>query len=516
MKSIQPFIDLGWHTVPLTGELARLSDGTKTIPGFCKGWKEKYSKEINTVPAKLGGVLTGGLSNIIAIDCDNQATFDLFLAQCPEYKFIFFSRDKPKGGGTLIFELDKELAISTFSIRDGLIDIDIYTDNGFVYLPSDSNTTKVEWLAETLNELPLVLPIPQSIKVLLTTLHRQYTLSKEGIAPIKRALATQQSVNYLAPQIELFIAKGFNTSLFRVITPRDFRDIEQYIREGYLHPNNVPDHRGSEYLSKVSAILGADPSIDSKLYYQAIKAINDLWSAPMDAKRLDATIVKRMLEGGVTIDGVNIWKYDDTWKSKGLTFSNKLGESIEVFFDDVRRLYYMVNHTKGDVSSFNRDNDIYSYIETVGSKGLPPRKELKVVMPIVRTISKPSLPFGSFMLDEYTRSFNMFKQTPALAILNNPETYKKHYTKPTILLNYLDNLIPDKDSRDFVLRFLRHKLMTFEYSPIVLYFLGVPGSGKDTFIDILSIIMGSQHIAKPSVKEFLEQYNGWLIDSYFV
>ena len=42
MKSIQPFIDLGWHTVPLKGQLKRLEDGDKTTPQFEKGWKDKY------------------------------------------------------------------------------------------------------------------------------------------------------------------------------------------------------------------------------------------------------------------------------------------------------------------------------------------------------------------------------------------------------------------------------------------------------------------------------------------
>jgi len=516
MKSIQPFIDLGWHTVPLTGEIARLSDGTKTIPGFCKGWKEKYTNEINKVPAMLGGVLTGELSNIIAIDCDNQATFDLFYSQCKEYKFIFFSRDKPKGGGTIIFQYLKDLALPTFSLRDGLIDIDIFSNDGFVYLPSDSNTTKEEWIAETHNDLPLVKEMPPSIKVLLMSLYKQYTLTKDGISPLKENTEVAQSINYLAPQIEMFIAKGFSPSLFRIITPKDFRSLEQYIREGYLHPKNIPDGRGSEYLSKVSAILGADQSISTTLYYQAIKAINELWTIPMDAKRLDATIAKRMLEGQVKVNGINIWKYDETWKNKGLSFSNKLGEAVEVFFDDVRRLYYMVNHTRGAISSFSRDNDVFSYIETVGNSRIAPRKKLKTLMPMVRTVSKPNIPFGAYMHNEYTKNFNLFQQTPALAILNNPKNYKAHYIEPVMILNYLESLIPNKDSRDFTLKFLRHKLLTFDYSPIVLYFLGVPGSGKDTFIEILSVIMGSNHIAKPSVKEFLEQYNGWLVDSYFV
>jgi energy-coupling factor transporter ATP-binding protein EcfA2 len=51
----------------------------------------------------------------------------------------------------------------------------------------------------------------------------------------------------------------------------------------------------------------------------------------------------------------------------------------------------------------------------------------------------------------------------------------------------------------------------------VLYFLGISGSGKDTFVSLLEQILGeeNEYIAKPSANEFIEKHNGWLIDKYF-
>jgi phage/plasmid-associated DNA primase len=43
--------------------------------------------------------------------------------------------------------------------------------------------------------------------------------------------------------------------------------------------------------------------------------------------------------------------------------------------------------------------------------------------------------------------------------------------------------------------------------------MGVQGSGKDTFVQILEKIMG--HISRPTTKEFLEQFNGWMLDTHF-
>ena len=80
---MKKFIELGWHTVPLRGELKRLEDGTKTIPDFKKGWRQTYSSTFNKKVTLIGGAITGKISNIIAVDCDNEVTWHLFRALDP-------------------------------------------------------------------------------------------------------------------------------------------------------------------------------------------------------------------------------------------------------------------------------------------------------------------------------------------------------------------------------------------------------------------------------------------------
>jgi hypothetical protein len=523
MKTIQPFIDLGFYTVPLKGRLERLIDGKpgeKSTPQYPGNWKSKYQAEFNEEAAKLGGVITGAISNIIAIDCDSAVTYELFKAHDPENKFHFISKGKPKGGGTIIYKYphltDGSAPLSSFSIQDELLNLDFYSDNGFVYLPSDENTTKEQWSEEELTQLPKLHDLPPVVNVLLHTLYKQYLLTKNSSG--KELPSTDrplQKANYLAPQIELMLSKGeFMPSVFRIITPKDLRSIEQYVRHGYLHPKNVPDGRGSEYLSKVSAILGADSSISAELYIKAIKFINDLWDEPIKHDRLIQTITDPMVEGKASVNGTVIWQYDEHWKTRGLTFTTKFGESAEVFFDDVRAIYYLINHTSGLVKSYQKDCDVYSYMDTVGV-AVPLRKEFKPLLPLVRTKMDPSIPFGFYSKDEYTREFNMFQQTPALRILNDPTPYAGLYKRPENMLNFFSSLVPDSIMRHFLLRFLKCKLTTFNYSPVVLYFLGTHGSGKDTFVTILGNILGHQYIGKPATKEFLEQFNGWIIDTYF-
>ena len=311
MKDIQPFIDLGIYTVPLSGHLKRLEDGSKTIPGFEKNWRSKYQNEFNTKATELGGAITGAISNIIAIDCDDQTTYDLFSSLDKDNGFHFISKGKPSGGGTIIYKYPDGIALESFSIQSKIMHLDFYSDNGFIYLPSRANETKERWEYGDYSELPSLHAAPPTVVALLLNLQQQYTLSKGQAKEQDRATAIKVRSNYLAPQIELLIAKkAFIPSLFRIITPKDFRDLPQYKQHGYLHPDNVPEGRGSEYLMKVSAILGADPSISKDFYVTAMDIINSLWNSPMARTKLEATILDPMVNGKSSINGEPIWTYD--------------------------------------------------------------------------------------------------------------------------------------------------------------------------------------------------------------
>lgn len=516
MKTIKPFIDLGFHTVPLTGELKRNKDGSKTIPTFSKNWRERFQETFNEKASKLGGTLTGSISGIVAIDCDSNSTYNLFRSLDKDNKFHFISKGKPKGGGTIIYSYPEKEIIPSFSLQNEVINLDFYADNGFVYLPTDANETKEQWEANTFEDLPELMGMPHEVFTLLKTFHQQYELKTTRPKTNDPALKTVQMANFLAPAIELMLDKQqFMPTLFRIITPKDFRELPQYVKHGYLHPKNVPEGRGSEYLSKISAILGADNSVDKTLYEKTIKFINELWDNPLPSNRLMSTIIKPMVNGGATINGEPIWSYDLKWKDRGFSFINKIGEAVEVFFDDVRAQYYLINFTRESMTVYYKEPDIFNYIQTVGL-GLPAPKNFRTMMPLIRTVNDPSKSFGFFSLDEYTRSFNTFNQTPELAILSNPEPYKELYKEPTTIISFIESLVPHKHSRNYLLKFMRKKLTTFSYSPVILYFLGKHGTGKDTFVNIISYILGESYIARPTTKEFLEHFNGWLVDTYFV
>lgn len=508
IKNIKPFIDLNWHTVPLGGELKRLENGKKTLPIFEEKWKEKYTKDFNTKITPLGGALTGSISDIIAIDCDNTLTYNLFRALDPEYTFHFISKNKKNKlgedqiGAIIVYKYSDEVP-ENFIVKNNTMELDFYSNGGFIYLPTEANKTKEKFSLQELKEAP-----PEIIALLKS-------LKPAKITAAELSLNEKNWSNHLGPQIANFVrAKKVIPNLFKILTPKDFRSTEEYQTKGYLHPEDVPEGRGSEYLSKISAILGADVSIDVDLYIEAINLVNDLFYEPMPRTRLSATIIEPMVEEKSTIDGKPIWQYDEMWEEGKLQLVSKRNEVIDTFYDPRRLTYYAADILNGHVKGFNRETDFTSYIETI-SIDAPSKRELKQMLPLVDVVSTPAKPFGFFFKQD-ENAFNTFYPTKALAIFKDPSLYSHKYVRPNTTLQFLETLVPDNYMRNYLLRFLRRKLDKFEYSPVVLYFLGVPGAGKDTLVKIIERIIGASSLARPTVKEFLEMYNGWLLDKYFV
>ena len=512
---MQEYIDLRWHTVPLEGKLERLDDGSKTIPKFEKDWRVKYQKEFNKKATPLGGTITGEISNIIAIDCDNATTWELFRALDPDYNFTFISKGKgvtpenPGGtaAGTIIYKYDHDLS-DTFSINTGDFALDFYSDRGFIYLATDANKTKVPLATP----LPEIKEAPDTVKQLLIQLQRSL-MKPETSSEISSNVITAQC---LAPLVEQFVSSStFMPGLFRIITPKDFRSLTEYVDKGYLHPDSVPEGRGSEYLTKVSAILGADLSINEDLYTSAMNAIHNLFEDRMAQSRFDSTILDPMLNKQSSINGKPIWQYDENWQKYRLILKSKRQTNFELAFDDNRNMYYVVDTINSKIKTFSRDSELMAYLEAAVIE-VPKKIEIKRALPIVSVKAEPNKPFGfnEDGEDPTARSLNTFVQTPELMIFNNPEAYVEKYKRPDTILRYLDTLVPDEIMRQYLLSFIKTKLSTFSYSPVILYFMGAHGSGKDLFVGILETILG--HVSRPTTKEFLEMFNAWILDSYFV
>lgn len=502
---IDLFIDAGWFTVPLKGELKRLPSGKKTVPVFESEWRKKYLTTFNTKQTKIAMALTGNKSDIIAIDCDNDTTYQLFKTLDADYKFHFISKDKPEGGGTIIYKYTDK--IGTFKLANDDIKLDFFADEGAVYLPLEENYTKESW--EGVTELPELKEVPATILAVLQTFKSKIPENKvTKTNEVKRSIS-----NRLAPLLNVFVSeKQYDPALFKIITPYSFRDLPSYVSKGHLHPNDVPQGRGSEYLSKISAILGSDISVNIELYTKTMMLINSFWKAPMEKQHLLATVINPMVEERATIDGQVIWQYDPHWEKMGFIATSINGDYLESFYDDVKGCYYLINYTVPYVRVFHEKRSVINTIKTLLGRALT-EVQYDSTKQIIRTTLNPSLEFGHI---EATDCYNLFRQSQELSIINNPAPYASQYARPTTILNYFESLIPDDRMRMYVLSFIKTKFTTFKYSPVVLYLIGKPGSGKDTLVNIIRKIIGDDYVSKPDTKVFIEQYNGWMLDKFFI
>lgn len=501
---MQEYIDLGIHTVPLKGKLERLDDGSgeKTIPQFEKGWRQHYTKHLNKKASALGGIITGECSDVVAIDCDNEATWQLFRSLDPDYKHVLHSKGKGYPAGTFLYKYDEALN-RTFSVNDDTMRLDFYSNDGFIYAATKANKTKIPLASP----MPEIREMPPASRLLLIQLAKK---KEHALAPQE----TRKQYSALAPLLQLFAAspKKHSRTVFKILTPRDFRKLDEYAENGYLMPADVPDGRGSEYLSKVSAILGADRSVDEELYTNVLSKLNRMFATPMEGSRLQKTIMDPMLTQNTTIDGEVVWQYDPDWEESRVLLTAKRGYTIELSYDEDRGAYCLVNESAESCKMFFREQDYFSRIRMTCINPMN-KGELQSNIPNVPIVSLPSNPFGYSFADNGERVLNTFQQTPALRVLSSPENYASRYNYPTNTLKYFESLVPDERMREYLIQFVKTKLTTFQYSPVVLFFMGVHGSGKDVFVSLLETIMGS--ISRPSVGEFMDKFNHWMTDVYF-
>lgn len=507
-----PFIELGWHTISLGGELKRLPNGKKTIPIFGKDWLAKALAKMEYKPAPLGGAITGKESGIIAIDCDNSITYSMFKALDPDYQFHFISKGKKdKNGtlqecGTIVYKYTEDLPDS-FKITFSSLELDFLSNGRMTYLPTVANETK-----ESIESLPELREAPAEVIELLKSMQEA---KETKSTPSSTAPISHHKFN-LAPQVEMFVKTGQITkALFKLLTPHDFRDCDEYRQYGFVNPENVEDGRGSEYLSKVSAILGADTSIDVDLYVKAMRELNEQFDDPMVISRLNRTIIEPMCEGQATgEDGNPIWQEDPDWQASVMSFITRYNTVINVFYDYQRRIYYIIDLAEETVQTFTQIQQITNHLNSTTYERLKPA-EVTSNVPNVLASSEPEKLFG-FYTDGIKERFNTFVSTSAYKAFKTPEEYADYYTPPKLTLKYLELLVPDEMMRTYLLRFLRRKLDTFDYSPVILYFLGVPGSGKDTFVGLIEAIVGESSIERPTTKMFLEKNNAWILDKLFI
>src|SRR5690606_6112094 len=112
---------------------------------------------------------------------------------------------------TFLYQYHEELD-ENFIVKNDKINLDFYSNKGFIYLPTVANKTKVAWEA-----IPEIKPVPHEVLALLKSLKPVKLRSADTELQSKRWKI------HLAPQVQKFVAnKKVTKELFKILTPKDF------------------------------------------------------------------------------------------------------------------------------------------------------------------------------------------------------------------------------------------------------------------------------------------------------
>jgi len=532
MKTVKPFVDLGFYVVPLAGEIRRTKEGKKTGYKFVGAWKELYLEnpyevETDKEAAKIGAMICGKRSGAVSIDCDDQETYEIFKELDPSYDFVFVSAGKKTGGASIIYRMPADWqSLSDFRIHNDSFQLDFISNDNLQFLPTDANRTKVTWTAETLKELPKLREPPKSIINLITNfseLHRKTTSAYNEEGRITQG-TVESHYRFLAPFIQSFIKTDkFSNELFRILTPKKggFRELPQYVDTATLHPDNIPEGMGNAYLSSVAGVLVNDESVSPALFKEFMHKINNMWSRPKPAEEIEA-LVKYEL-------GRDKWKYNKDWKEKINVVLTEYGTMITVFYDPLTRIYYALDDKLG-MSTFDNIDALPRHLNSVvlGDRRYK-TSEIYSYLDQKKTVFTPLESFGELPPEQGSplKRHNMFCRPKTYDILLNPEKFRLEYQKrvPETTIAFFEHLIPDIVTRDYVLRFVLTKLKTLWFSEVILYFLGMTGAGKNLFVDWLAKFTENtaeltknddfRMVIEVDLENFLSKYNLWIINALF-
>ncbi len=507
INSLAPFIDRGWWTAPLSSSHIKREGKDKSFVAP-KNWNQ-YKDSFNTAPTLVGAVMTGVKSGVSVLDCDTTHITELLLPLLPVgYGGITKSIGKVDKYGSPIEAMSvffRYMDSYPATLNQGPMGLEWFNGGAarMVFLPTENNLTKEPW-----ESVPELIECPEAILALIQTFSQPTRKTRQNTMQTYEA---QHTTNLNPMLVQELKNRSLSHSLFTIITPKAFKHIDSC-----LTPPHIPEGQRSNYVSKVSAIIGSDTSVDKSLYTEFILYINALCPNPITVEQLNREIITPMVSETSQINGQTIWKYDKHWEKARLNVVSKMGHALEYFYDSLTRDMYEINHSRGLVGTFG-PKDITGIVASMAIKALP-HQQYKFMngLPHFEASLQPQRAFGVVGNHEY----NLFKPTTALQSLTDPQHYIATEVSELAAGKYeefLQSLVPNEDDRTYLVNHLYTKLTTFNYSAVVYYFVGTPGSGKGTFVRLLSELIGASYISQNlGENEIKEKYNEWLHNRYFV
>lgn len=486
-----------FHTVPLGGtEMYRGADGKKYGQTFPKDGWTSYITTRNTDNTPLLAAIA--LKDFIGLDFDTDEAFNTALMIDPDCAYIAKSDSK---GGHLLYRYpseDEEInpIFKTSKKVRGVLDLQV--GNTLIFLATPANRTKT-LLTPELTSLEELSSIPIGMQLFVENIILRY--QNDNImyeTPRTFNINEDSTLGYVLEKVQP--DDKYNVDIFKLLTPKKYKP-------NCLHPNDIPDGEGTDYLQSIRTRLALDASISDVVFKNVMHYINNQWDNPMPPSRIESDCDYQMTKA--TIDGNKAWIYDPEWAKKGLIVKDKYLSAIEFFFDSSSSKFLEFNRTTKDIIIHsNTSNAKNSFVSK--RKNQISVNEMIAKAIDIDIVNDPTR--DSYLLESkapYKPNFNTFVPAMGTMILRDPQLvtnprYPKH------IMDFLRNLIPNKNRLEWLLRFMKHKHKTYDYSPIYLVFAGVGGAGKGVFVSlILKYFSGLERIQDIDLDKLQNNFNAW-------
>ncbi|HEC26706.1 MAG TPA: hypothetical protein ENI67_04770 [Gammaproteobacteria bacterium] len=303
---------------------------------------------------------------------------------------------------------------------------------------------------------------------------------------------------------------GITREVLRTFTPVSFRNDEHYEKHGYLLSIDNP----LGYMCGVAAIAGADQSINVSLFTDLMQAIN-IQISGVTTKQL-LIIIKNMVNGLSCINGHPVWAYNKDWNRKTYSIVNQYGEILEYFIiENQSSKFIEYNQTINEIVQMPSLSSLREQIYIKSELSDMPPATIVKKMKLIRVVDSVKLTTGHSCDDRGHSILNTIKPVFSLQVLRKPYYFNVIIEKTYIEAFdcFLKHLIGDNASIVFLKQLLAYHGKHLTNIPVILYVIGIGGSGKSHLAYMIEKLFGSNTTSRPSVAQIANKFNDYLYNT---
>ena len=247
----------------------------------------------------------------------------------------------------------------------------------------------------------------------------------------------------------------------------------------YNIPDPIPAGNSNEMYKKLSTRLASDETVSIELYLAAMERFNT-YHQRKTPQELAAQHTNRMVKN---ING--LWQYNKDKVTSTYSATHKIYKTKAAVYYDLATGEYMLTYKNGTADAqLHRYKSRTAYIDAAEKIVAASRQGITQSTAKVRAVHTVSDYKRAEGFDEATNTYNTAYINSYLKAFygNRSTTYAPDKLNRLLaLLRYMWG-----ENYEYLLDVTKYRYTKFKFSPVITYFNGSEGSGKDVSIDILT------------------------------